>query len=164
MPKKHTEDAVAFLRTNSQLIKNRVGLRWASERIADIATLLEELQIENDRLRAALHKARGEVTVGEIRIDIGRQEAFYRDEEITLTRIEFMILEILARTPDVRVPTQVLCDEIWGQGSEECIDTLRVHISHLRRKIDDGEGGRRVIATIPTAGYMLCTAHEGEAC
>lgn len=164
MPKQATEDAIAFLRANSQLIKNRVGLGWASDRIAEIATLLEELQIENDRFRAALHKARGEVTVGEIRIDIGRQEAFYRDEEIGLTRIEFMILEILARTPDVRVPTQVLCDEIWGEGNEECIDTLRVHMSHLRRKIDDGDGGRRVIATIPTAGYMLCTAREGEDC
>ena len=164
MPKQATEDAAAFLRANSQLIKNRVGLGWASERISEIAELLEDLQAENDQLRAALHRARGEVTVGEVRIDIGRQEVYYRDKEIVLTRIEFMILEILARTPDVRVPTQLLCDEIWGEGNEECIDTLRVHMSHLRRKFDDGEGGRRVIATIPTAGYMLCTALEGEDC
>ena len=45
--------------------------------------------------------------------------------------------------------------DIWGYSPDDDIETIRVHIRHLRSKIDKISGGKKYIETIYGGGYKL---------
>ena len=75
-------------------------------------------------------------------------------QEIVLLPKEFALLEFLMRHPNKVFSSQDLLDEIWSKESENSPDTVRVHITKLRAKIDlDGQPS--IIRTIHRVGYKL---------
>lgn len=152
-----TEEAVAFLRTNSEMLEGKTGFGWLAERLRGIADQVDDLLRENIRLSEQLDQHVGVLEVGGVRMDLSAQQAYFRGEPLTLTRIEYRLLHALARTPDAAVSVPALVETIWGEKAERNIPSLRVHMSHLRAKIDDGANGHRAIATIPGVGYLLST-------
>jgi two-component system KDP operon response regulator KdpE len=95
------------------------------------------------------------ITVGEIEIDLPHRRARRGDQEIELTRIEFDILAFLARNLDCVVTSKMILEEVWGPPYGEDKQTLRVHISHLRRKIEPHAAVPRYILTEPGVGFRL---------
>jgi two-component system OmpR family response regulator len=75
-------------------------------------------------------------------------------QEINLLPKEFALLEFLMRNPNQVFAADVLLDKVWSKESENSPDTVRVHITKLRSKIDkDGEPS--IIRTIHRVGYKL---------
>lgn len=157
MYRDETEEAVALLRGQSELLHGRPGFSWFVDKLESIATLITRLQLENERLRAALHHTGDELIAGRVRVALDSHEVFYDGERLELTRIEYEIVELLARVPDVPVSTAGIIARVWGEDHVDRIPTLRVHMSHLREKIPDGENGHKTIVTIPGEGYCLST-------
>ncbi|MCQ2753648.1 MAG: response regulator transcription factor [bacterium] len=72
-----------------------------------------------------------------------------------LTPIEFDIFNILFQNHGNMVSAQKLLKEVWGYDPDDNIETIRVHIRHLRTKIDKISGDKKYIETIYGGGYKL---------
>lgn len=78
------------------------------------------------------------------------------DKTAKLTPIEFEILNVLMQHHGEMVSSKVLLKEVWGYKDDEDIDTIRVHIRHLRGKIDKISSEKnKYIQTIYGGGYRL---------
>lgn len=72
-----------------------------------------------------------------------------------LTPIEFDIFNLLFQNHGTMVSAQKLLKEIWGYEPDDSVETIRVHIRHLRSKIDKISDGKKYIETIYGGGYKL---------
>lgn len=72
-----------------------------------------------------------------------------------LTPIEFDIFNVLFQNHGNMVSSQKLLKEVWGYEPDDDIETIRVHIRHLRSKIDKISDGKKYIETIYGGGYKL---------
>ena len=78
------------------------------------------------------------------------------DKKAQLTPIEFDILNVLMQHEGSMVSSKVLLKEVWGYAEENDIDTIRVHITHLRSKINKISSEKnKYIKTIYGGGYQL---------
>jgi len=78
------------------------------------------------------------------------------DEQIAkLTPIEFEIFYILFQNHGNMVSSKKLLKDIWGYEPDDDIETIRVHIRHLRSKINKISNGKKYIETIYGGGYKL---------
>lgn len=74
---------------------------------------------------------------------------------IRLTRLEWRILEILCKNPDRLITSKYLLEQVWGPNHGDDVQTLRVHISQLRRKIEPEPSAPRYIVTELGMGYRF---------
>lgn len=72
-----------------------------------------------------------------------------------LTPIEFDIFNLLFQNHGAMVSSAQLLKEIWGYAPDDDVETIRVHIRHLRSKLDKISGGKKYIETIYGGGYKL---------
>ena len=72
-----------------------------------------------------------------------------------LTPIEYDIFNLLFQNHGNMVSSQRLLKEIWGYEPDDNVETIRVHIRHLRSKIDKISGDKKYIETIYGGGYIL---------
>jgi two-component system KDP operon response regulator KdpE len=99
------------------------------------------------RIRALLRRAATQyapppvVTAGDLIVDVARRQVTLAGEPVTLTPTEFDILALLARNADCVVTQKTILEEIWGPEWAEDRQTLRAHVSNLRRKIEKKPGG-----------------------
>jgi len=115
------------------------------------------------RVRALLRRAAGQaeslsvITAGELEIDVARRRVMRAGQEIGLTRIEFDILAYLAQYADRVVTSKMILEKVWGPEYGEDTQTLRVHISHLRKKIEPHPSVPRYIITEPGVGFRFAS-------
>jgi len=113
------------------------------------------------RVRALLRRASGQaaaapvIQVGDLEINIAQRRVRRGEQEIELTRTEFDILAYLAQNADTVVTSPMILEHIWGEEYREDTQTLRVHVSHLRRKIEPHPSVPRYLLTEPGVGYRL---------
>lgn len=119
------------------------------------------------RLRAMLRRApRDEgspstlVRHGELEIDLAGRTVLLGDEQVKLTRMEFELLALLAQSPDRVLTTRYLVEKLWGAESASNVKALRVHMSHLRTKIEENPSRPQRIKTEPGVGYRFSTRPE----
>jgi two-component system KDP operon response regulator KdpE len=86
-------------------------------------------------------------------IDVPRRRVVESDREVRLTPTEFQLLVVLARSAGRPVTLQQLSQRVWGGGA--AADTVRVHVSSLRRKIEPEPSRARYIMTEPWVGYRF---------
>jgi two-component system OmpR family response regulator len=100
---------------------------------------------------------------GDIRINVGDLEidplsrSVRRDgKKIELKPREYMLLEYLARNEGRVVTRTMLLEQVWDYHFDPGTNVIDVHVSRLRRKLDDGFE-RPLLHTVRGAGYMLAT-------
>jgi two-component system KDP operon response regulator KdpE len=114
------------------------------------------------RLRAVMRRAGDEredplVTVGDLSIDLSDRRVTRGGEEIHLTPIEFDLLRELARHLGKLVTQRQLLQAVWGPGYDLETHYLRVHVAHIRAKIEPDSSNPRYLITEPGVGYRLVT-------
>ena len=77
------------------------------------------------------------------------------DKVQKLTPIEYDIFNLLFQNHGNMVSGARLLKEIWGYEPDDNVETIRVHIRHLRSKIDKISNGKKYIETIYGGGYRL---------
>ena len=75
-------------------------------------------------------------------------------KELSLTRKEFMILELLLRHQGMVVSRKMLSEYVWDAQLDEFSNTIESHMANVRRKID-AEEKPSLIQTIPGRGYKM---------
>ena len=122
---------------------------------------MEELII---RIRALLKRThqipesastRELLTLGEITLLPETYCVKIKDKQAKLTPIEFDIFNLLFQNHGNMVSSAQLLKEVWGYSPDDDIETIRVHIRHLRAKLDKISDGKKYIETIYGGGYKL---------
>lgn len=92
------------------------------------------------------------ITSGQLKIDQGSHAVSLNDQPVSLTPTEYELLEIMAQTPGQPISLKNLIEDGLGYDSNDpqAQETLRVHISRLRRKLES-----KYIVTIRGGGYAL---------
>ncbi|MEE9385468.1 MAG: response regulator transcription factor [Nannocystaceae bacterium] len=120
------------------------------------------------RIRAILRRNQGVhteesgvVVFGRIRVDSEGHRVWVQGTEVSLTVLEFRLLEtLLARRGRVQT-RDVLLDDVWGMVADVTTRTVDTHVKRLRHKL--GVAGAYV-ETVRGVGYRWCDRPEGAIC
>jgi len=112
------------------------------------------------RLRAVMRRvgddgAGAEVTVGDLVIDLAGRRIERSGEEVHLTPIEFDLVRVLAQHRGKLVTHRQLLQEVWGPSYGTETHYLRVHVAHIRSKLERDPSHPRYVITEPGVGYRL---------
>jgi DNA-binding response OmpR family regulator len=110
------------------------------------------------RIRALLRRESGGGsavwTVGELRLDTARHEAYRGERRLHLSPKEFAVLRYLMSRPGQVVSAEELLEHVWDENADPFTNTVRVTVGTLRRKLSDGAEDR-LIETVVRQGYRL---------
>jgi len=93
------------------------------------------------------------IRIGDLVLDLGRRVATRGDRELGLTPVEWHLLRVLATNAGRTLTHQQLFHAVWGNVFGDAQQNLRVHITHLRRKIEAVPAAPTIIVTEPGVGY-----------
>jgi DNA-binding response OmpR family regulator len=88
--------------------------------------------------------------VADVTLDIGNLQCTHREQSVTLTRREFMLLKDFMLQPDRILSRRQLEELCHGWDGETESNAIEVHIHSLRKKLHP-----QLIKTIRGVGYML---------
>lgn len=92
--------------------------------------------------------------IADLELDMNAHSVKRGSREIVLGRKEFSLLEYLMRNPGTVFTRAMLLEHIWEITTDPFTNTVDVHISYLRRKIDDG-AKKKLIRTVHGHGYKI---------
>lgn len=95
-----------------------------------------------------------ELIFEDLRLNTETREVFRGDRQISLTRTEFALLELLLSNPRRVLSRTLILEEVWGYDFPTSGNALEVYIGYLRRKTE-AEGESRLIHTARGVGYVL---------
>ncbi len=112
------------------------------------------------RLRVAMrhmHQEEPELvfTSGKLRADLTARIVTLDGEEVQLTPTEYDLLRVLIHYAGRVLTHQQLLKEVRGRAYQTETHLLRVHMSNLRRKIEEDPANPQIILTEPGVGYRL---------
>jgi two-component system response regulator RegX3 len=111
--------------------------------------------------RRELDRATGAATVrklGGLQIDLGRHEVLVDGDRVHLTLSEFKVLALLAEQPERIVSRRELMQHLWASEHVGDEHACEVHISNLRRKIEQDPSRPQRLVTVRGMGYKLVPA------
>jgi two-component system OmpR family response regulator len=116
----------------------------------------ELLARANALLRRAESRNGGDrhITVGDLDIDPLSRTVRRAGKKIDLKPREYTLLEYLARNEGRVVTRTMLFEQVWDYHFDPSTNVIDVHVSRLRRKLDDGFD-HPLLHTVRGAGYML---------
>jgi two-component system OmpR family response regulator len=94
------------------------------------------------------------LTVGPLRVDVLRREAFAHGRLVALQPRELRLLEELMRAAGRVVTRTMLLEAVWHFHFEPQTNIVESHMSRLRSKLGLA-GAKEVIETVRGAGYRL---------
>lgn len=122
---------------------------------------IEELKV---RVRALLKRTdkipesaavREILQVGDITLLPETYSVKIKENVAKVTPIEFDIINLLMQNYGNMVSGAKILTDIWGYNPDDDVETIRVHIRHIRTKLDKISGDKEYIETIYGGGYRL---------
>ncbi len=112
------------------------------------------------RIRVALrHAAKTSdspvLVTGPVWIDLNARIVKINGEEVKLTATEYSLLSLFMRNSGKVMTLSHICREIWGNPYADNAQVLRVHITQLRKKIEQNPSIPTLLITEPAVGYRL---------
>jgi DNA-binding response OmpR family regulator len=121
------------------------------------------------RMRAILRRAGdgpdvlpGPVRIGELEVDERSRRVTMREQELALTLKEFDLLARLVRDAGSVVRREDLMADVWDENWFGSMKTLDVHVSTLRRKLEDDPARPRYLHTVRGFGFRLAAPEDFE--
>lgn len=163
-----TADIPVLMLTALAQTQNQVeGLNAGAD---DYLTKPFELEVMLARVRALLRRTdripqaakHNEIlSFGILTLIPERFEALWFGETVKLTHLEFELLHCLLQRHGQTVSPSEILREVWGYDPDDDIETIRVHIRHLRTKLEPDPRHPLYIKTVYGAGYCLeLPAHQ----
>jgi two-component system KDP operon response regulator KdpE len=112
------------------------------------------------RIRAILRRVPGEnepavIRFGDIEMDLAARLVRKAGAEVRLTAKEYAMLRLLAVHRGKVVTHGQMLRELWGPKAEENTHYLRVHMTHIRQKLETEPHKPRHLRTESGIGYRL---------
>ena len=120
----------------------------------DTEQFFKELKIflnKNNKIKTEENKI---IRINDLTIDENMRTAYYREEQILLTKKEFELLLYLAQHKEQALDRKKIFGDVWGFEHIGNTNVVDVFIRHLRNKIDQ-KYQVKFIHAIRGIGYML---------
>jgi DNA-binding response OmpR family regulator len=104
---------------------------------------------------AGLRKKSDEIDFGWLRINPDTHQVFVHDKEIIVANKEYELLYFLAGNKKMIFSKEQLYNKIWGEDMYGDVNTVAVHISRLREKIEKAPNEPEHLQTVWGAGYRF---------
>lgn len=121
------------------------------ELVARIRAIIRRLQ--NSLHSDELHE-QPRYQIADIQLEVSTRTVMRNGELLSLTEVEFSILEQLMRTAGTVIERQELAQKVLGRRLSYDDRSLDVHMSNLRRKLGHYAGELERIKTIRGVGYL----------
>ncbi len=96
------------------------------------------------------------LTIGDFTLIPEEYKVKIKDNVTVLTSIEFEIFNLLVQNYGTMVSPKKILTDVWGYDEDDdIVETIRVHIKHIRSKIDKIAEGKKYIKTTYRGGYTL---------
>jgi DNA-binding response OmpR family regulator len=92
---------------------------------------------------------------GDVRVDLRKHEVTRAGKALTLSPVEFRLLEYLLQRGGAVVTREELLENVWGLNAGTLSRTVDVHVAGLRKKIEADQRYPRFLLTVKGAGYRL---------
>ena len=73
--------------------------------------------------------------VGNVELDPSRFMLSVGGESVSLSRLEYQLMELFMRNPGITFPAEALLERVWGCDSDAEVGSVWVYISYLRKKL-----------------------------
>ena len=122
------------------------------------------------RIRAVLRRyeprpapaGAGRLEVNGVTLDPGTREVLARGKRVELTTFEFDILEMLMRSAGRVLSRDALMENFYNRKATPFDRSMDMHISHIRKKLENAMPGRSMIKTVRGVGYQFARSLEEE--
>ena len=121
------------------------------ELLARVSAMLR--RVEMSKLQPASEQEK--LKIGDLEIDVGRHQAFYRGSSLNLTPKEYELLAFLAKNKGFVFSREQLLEKVWGYDYAGDTRTIDVHIRWLRQKIENDPAHPKNLLPVRGAGYKL---------
>jgi DNA-binding response OmpR family regulator len=91
----------------------------------------------------------------EIRLDLWAKNVRVSGHDVELSPTEYRLLTFLMRNSGRAVPAARLIDQIWGWSEEDGLNTLRIFVGRVRRKLHDAGVECEVLSSVRRFGYRF---------
>ncbi|PRR81471.1 response regulator transcription factor [Clostridium vincentii] len=95
------------------------------------------------------------ISIGDIKLDSYNVQVVVRDEEIELTSIEYGILKYLMQNSGRILTKNQIFEAVWNEQFLSGDNTIMVHISRLREKIEEDSRNPVYLKTVRGLGYKF---------
>jgi len=138
--------------TAAATIRDRVeGLNLGADDYLPKPFAFEELVARVQALARRAPSGRATLVRGDLVLDRARRQAARAGRELSLTRKELGVLEVLLEADGAVVSAEELLERVWDENADPFTRTVVVTLTRLRRKLGDPE----VIETLVGSGYRL---------
>lgn len=123
-----------------------------------------ELEELSARIRALSRRSRDVhhpiLTHGDLELDTGSCVVTYRKTALDLTPKEYMILELFLKNPSQVLTRRAIMDRLWTFDEVSGEQTIKTHLTNLRRKLKSAGASSKLIETVYGLGYRLSNRHK----
>jgi len=119
------------------------------------------------RLRTTLRRSQPQpaeaiLRTGNLEIDLANRLVRKNGAEVKFTPTEYALLRLLVVHAGKVLTHRQLLTEVWGPNAVEQTQYLRVHIAHLREKLEPDAGRPAFILTESGVGYRFIKPDEND--
>lgn len=115
------------------------------------------------RVRALLRRSGGytptKLTFGDLILDAATGTMSCGNQIVHMKSLEFQIMELLMRDPNVVFSTDKIMERVWGDNSESEINVVWAHLYNIRKKLQELDS-KVQIKTYRGIGYTLEVRNE----
>ena len=83
-------------------------------------------------------------------------------EDVSLTRLEYSTLVLLASNPGIILTRTQIFEAVWNMDSDSCQSSISTVICNLRKKIEPDSKNPTYIKTVLGVGYKFDMRNAGE--
>ncbi|MGL5330236.1 MAG: response regulator transcription factor [Peptostreptococcaceae bacterium] len=95
------------------------------------------------------------IRIGDLSVDKQKHMVCVKDEQINFTAREFDILYLLASNRGRVFSTEEIFEKVWKETYYQSNNTVMVHMSRIREKIEKHLDGEKIIHTVWGVGYKI---------
>jgi len=117
-----------------------------------VAELLARIRAQ---LRRTASATAATLAFDDLSIDLERRKVVQGGRDIHLTPTEYALLELLASNAGKPMFIEHIIARVWRNAPGTTADTVRVHMSSLRKKIEPDPSSPRYVVTEPWVGYRF---------
>jgi len=115
---------------------------------------LRELVARVNALLRRTQPPRDVLGYADLTLDLTARTVSRTGQPISLTKIEFSLLELLVRNAEQVLAYDMISDRVWGYGEAPASNALQVFVTMLRRKLE-ADGQPRLVHNVRGVGYVL---------
>ena len=160
--RRESDVPIIMLTARGEEIDRVVGLELGADDYVGKPFSMRELTA---RIRAILRRGRSPeprtpIQIGEIRLDPASRTVTKGGQPVELAAKEFDLLQLLMASAGQVLRREQIMDEVWDPHWFGPTKTLDVHISWLRKKIEDDPANPRFITTVRGVGFRFLAPED----